>query len=152
MQSSQKKVLGLAVVTLLALSVQTSAQAQNLICAIESAAGISFDKAAKNWRPTTFASKEKFVVSKSTNSNARWEIKTLGSSTPTAWCKDDYTHEGQLKCGGFFQDYYINKISLRFIHTYYAGYWNEESARRLFPNRTEGDDTPMLAVGVCTPI
>ena len=152
MRTSSKKPFHLAFVAMLAAAIQSSVYAQSLLCAMDSAAGIAFDKVTKEWKSTTFSPKGKFVVSKSANPNAKWEVKSLGSSNETAFCKDDFSSNGQLTCTGFFQDFYINRKSLRFIHTYYAGYWNEESASKLFPNRTEGNDTPMVAAGTCAPI
>ena len=152
MRTLTRKPLHLGFVAMFAVTFQTSSFGQGLVCVMDLAAGLAFDKVTKEWKSTTFAPKEKFVVSKSTNPNAKWEIKALGSSNESAWCKDDYSNSGQLTCTGIFQNYYINRKSLRFIHTYYAGYWNEESASKFSPNRVEGNDTPMVAAGTCTPI
>ena len=142
----------LCFIAMLGLAFQSSATAQSLVCAMDSAAGIAFDRATKEWKSTTFAPKGKFLVSRSTNPNAKWEVKSLGNSNETAFCKEDFSSNGELICKGFYQDFYINRKALRFIHTYYAGYWNEESSSKLFPNRVEGSDTPLVAAGTCAPV
>ncbi len=126
-----------------------TAVGQGLICSAESQAGLGFDKSTKSWRPTTGVSNEKFVVRKSTNSMATLEVGQFGSSAPVAFCEKDFEQD-QLRCRGFFQEFMFDRLEMRFIRLYYAGYWNEKSLKKLAPTRSEGDDSPSVIAGTCT--
>ena len=128
----------------------SSGIAQGMVCSTEFAAGIGYDKANKRWHSTTFRASEKFVLARSQNPNAKWEVKQLGSNSPVAWCRQDFSAEELLSCSGISQEFHFNRRALRFVHAYTAGYWNEESMKQLLPNRQEGNDTPSVSVGLCT--
>ena len=125
------------------------AAAQDLMCSSEIAAGLVYDKFSKTWRAGTLTKDAKYLVTKSTNSNARLEVRRFGDKTAVAFCKDDFSQNGLLHCVGFWQHFYFNRADLRFIYTYFAGYWNEKESRSFAQNRKEGDDTPGVVGGTC---
>lgn len=138
--------LGLAI----ALVIGGVAQAQGLICSTEFAAGLSFNKSSKKWESTTFRAESKFVVVRSESPYWNWEVRALGSKSPVAICKDDFSEREQLMCAGLGKEFYFNKGSMRFLLLYMAGFWNEESLKGAMPGHSEGDDTPSISGGFCT--
>ena len=130
-------------------SLAPMAAAQDLMCSSEIAAGLVYDKFSKTWRAGTLTTDAKYLVTKSTNPNARLEVRQFGKKTAVAFCKDVFSQNGLLHCVGFWQDFYFNRTDLRFIHTYFAGYWNEKESQSFAPNRKEGDDTPGVVGGTC---
>ncbi len=127
------------------------ASAQALLCTEDAAAGFVFDKQTKSWVATTAKPSHKYVVRKSSNSLAKLEIGELGTKAPVAFCESDFEQE-QVRCRGYFQEFFINRSEMRFTRIYYAGYWNESSLKELAPGRKEGDDSPSVFIGTCTGI
>lgn len=123
--------------------------AQDLMCSSEIAAGLVYDKSSKTWRAGNLITDAKYLVTKSTNLNARLEVRQFGKKTAVAFCNDDFAQNGHLHCTGFGQNFYFNRTELRFILTYVVGYWNEKESRSFAPNRNEGDDTPGVVGGTC---
>lgn len=123
--------------------------AQDLMCSSEIAAGLVYDKSSKTWQATTLITDAKYLVTKSTNPKASLEVRQFGDKTAVAFCKEDFSQNGHLYCAGFWQNFYFNRKDLRFIRTYFAGYWNEKDSQSFYPNYKEGDDTPAVIGGKC---
>lgn len=140
------KIITFSLLAVLALP----ASSQGLICIQEAGGGVAFEQSTKKWRGSVLQSDAKYVVSKTENPNAALEVRQLGSTTPVAYCKAGFTEKGILRCAGFWQEFYFNRKTMRFLYVYTAGYWNEDIATEFNPERKEGTDTPGVAIGTCT--
>lgn len=120
------------------------------LCAEDMIAGFSFDRGEHRWKRAEFRAEAKYIVTRSTEPSRKWEVNETGSSIPIALCKNDFDEDGKIRCVGFGQDFLFNRKSLRFLKTYTVGYWNEDALRAIVPARSEGDDTPGMAIGRCT--
>lgn len=126
--------------------------AQSFICSTDAATGFIFNKTSSAWEPTQFQSEHKFVFTPSKFGIYKFEVKNLGESTPFAFCENEFSDNGSISCRGLGQDFKLSSKSLRFLRTYQSGYWNEDAIKALLPSRKEGDDTPAMSIGKCSPI
>ncbi len=133
----------------LAFAASASAQSSYL-CAEDMITGFSFDRGAHQWKRAEFKAEAKYIVTRSTEPSRKWEVKETGSSFPVAICEKDFDDNGKLRCIGLGKDFLFNRKSMRFLTTYTVGYWNEDALRTIVPARSEGDDTPGMAIGRCT--
>jgi hypothetical protein len=121
----------------------TNAIAQTgYVCIADKAAGFSFDTYSKTWNNANFkVSDSKYVLSKSGGS---WQWKKMGESYPSS-C-GEFSEYGYLKCDNGFTQVSFNKKNLRYMKSYLVGYVNGGIAGK------EGEDTPNIEIGKCSPI
>lgn len=127
--------------------------ADSYLCVTDLLTGFSFDKGAKQWREANFNAREKFIISKADKEKYAWEVKVVGESAPYIFCENDFNDYGVLYCEGSYHEIRFNNTNLRFLFFHSVGYWNDGDAfRRLFPDSKEGDNTPAIGIGKCSPI
>lgn len=112
------------------------------VCIADKAVGFSFDAYSKSWNHANFkVSDSKFVLSKN---NANWQWKKMGESYPIS-C-GEFNEYGYIRCDSGFTQVSFNKKNLRYMKSYLVGYVNAGIAGK------EGEDTPLLEIGKCSPI
>lgn len=122
--------------------------ADSYLCVAELATGFSYDGAKKKWKSADFRSEKKLVVSRSKQKSHAWETKEVGDSLPGATCEKDFNEAGNLFCSGVF-DLRLNNRTLRFLYVYPIGYWSDGDKTGM---SKEGDNTPALVIGKCSPV
>ena len=142
------KSLALAALLLLA----ASANAQNsFVCAADHSVGLKFDKTTKRWKPAIFNASDKYLITRANEiqrkQGQRWEIRTIGSDSPSFTCKEEFTERGILTCEGF-GEFVFNKKSNRFLTSYMMGYVYDGPDHPF--GIEEGADTPSLTAGRCS--
>ncbi|MDM7950090.1 hypothetical protein [Hydrogenophaga sp.] len=145
-----KAVLALA----LLLPVMASA-ATSYLCVADKATGMGFDKASGVWEVRTFRADSKYLVSEATEREeaiyaAKWLVKKMGSSSPTLLCPEGFSEIGFLFCENL-GEFKFNRKSGRYLRSYTMGYFNDMPGKA-GPLRAEGDDTPAIEIGKCSPI
>jgi hypothetical protein len=123
------------------------------LCVADMSAGIRFDKSARKWDSTRFNASEKLVVSRASGELAKkFErvVKEVGSSSPKFWCKDDFNQAGYLYCTGL-GDFRFNHRNGRYISTYMIGYVTDRLEQDTVGDQ-EGENTPALTAGKCSPL
>jgi len=114
---------------------------EQYLCVVEKSVGFSYNEEQKEWENTNFSTNFKYVISKA---DAVWQITRIGESFPIISCKGDFNDYGILLCSDL-SDFRLNKRNGRFLHTYPIGYYN------VLPGEDEGDNTPYLQIGKCSP-
>lgn len=143
--------LQLSIIFLASLAVEAAA-ADRFLCVADKITGFNYDKHRQQWRQADFAPSLKLVISRAKNETYTWTIGELGSDTIKLFCKNDFSDSGLLYCSGIGLDLRFNKKLMRFLYTYSIGYWDENAYKSLYPGRKEGDDTPAMAIGKCSPL
>ena len=145
--------------SLLLLQSAVAAPADAYLCVAEMSAGLQFDSAQNAWRSNVFNTTAKFMVKRATQTEASvgwyWAVWSLGNQTlPEYVCKQDFDAGGFLYCEGFGQFKFNNK-NLRFISTYMFGFVDDRLSETDSPfgrSRVEGQDTPSVKGGRCSPL
>jgi len=153
-ERSKLQLAGLGVLALYA----TSASGQNsYICVAEHMAGFAYDARSKAWFTGRFKPDMRLVIRRAKDVPApfarktvKWEMADLGSRIGSSWC-DDFNDRGWLLCSGM-AEFRFNKTTLRFLRIYTAGYWNSDLSAAAYAFLRDGEDTPLMAIGKCSPI
>jgi len=123
--------------------------AEQYLCVTEQASGFQYDAPRKAWRHASFNVDRKYIVALSREPGYAYQVTMLGKTSPLGLCQEDFDAVGLLSCNVFMGHFKFNKHSGRFIYSYVYGYYN------ITPNNTsdetEGDDTPNLQIGRCSP-
>jgi hypothetical protein len=122
--------------------------ADSYLCVAEMTTGFSFDGSKKKWISADFRSEKKLVITRAKQKLHAWEVKEAGDTRPGATCEKDFNEAGNLFCSGIF-DLRFNSRKLRFLYVYPIGYWSDDDKGSM---SREGDNTPALAIGKCTPL
>ncbi len=125
-----------------------AAAADSYLCVADLTTGFSYDGAKKKWKSADFRSDKKLVISRGKQKSHTWEAKEVGDSLPGATCEKDFNDAGNLFCSGVF-DLRFNSRSLRFLYVYPIGYWSDGDKPGM---SREGDNTPAVAIGKCSPV
>ena len=163
------RLLTVAVFALLPLP----AWSEGYICVMDMATGFAYTGGA--WHAANFSATEKFVVRTPTQidqgyledviklpnaKNVRWVVSKPGTGVPIFACTGDFSELGNLLCPSVAvgpsdrydlsalsspSDFRMNKNTLRFLFAYLTGYWTDSPER-------EGTDTPLIAIGKCSPM
>jgi hypothetical protein len=56
-----------------------------------------------------------------------------------------------LFCHGLGSEFRLNKNNMRFLNAYLIGYWSDGQTKGLLLG-AEGDNTPSIEIGRCTPL
>lgn len=121
--------------------------ADSYLCVTELTTGLSYDKSTKKWKSADFRSEKKFVITRAKHKSYAWEVKEAGDNFPAVTCKSDFNDAGNLFCSGVF-DFRFNSKKLRFLYVYPLGYWSDDNSSGILK---EGENTPALAIGKCSP-
>ena len=140
----------LKVVLLCGLLAARASASDSYLCVTDMATGFAFDKSQKQWHSTSFKVSNKYLVSKAQREGYAWEVKTAGSTIALIFCKANFTEAGALRCEGDLQEFNMNKKNLRFLSFYRAGYWTDGTGRTVLG--MEGDNTPAIEIGKCSPL
>jgi hypothetical protein len=138
--------------------------AEQWLCVADSATGFRFDKQRSVWVQATFATTEKYVVSRAEKGRwpkaadgqeVVWVVTKTGSDFPSHWCTTDFTENGALICKGIGSELLLSRENLRYLLTYTIGYWNEVPKRLANRGRQdlmgpEGSNTPHVEIGRCS--
>lgn len=136
-----------------------AAPADAYLCVAEMSAGLQFESTQNAWRSSVFNTSAKFIVKRATQTEAAvgwsWAVWSLGNKTlPEYVCKQDFDGGGFLYCEGFGQFKFNNK-NLRFVSTYMIGFVDDRLSDGDSPfgqSRKEGQDTPLVRGGQCSPL
>lgn len=123
------------------------------LCVGDLATGFKYNKTRDKWEITKFnVDDSKYVVSRSKLENFVWEIKEIGVSKPSSWCKEDFNEHGHLYCQGL-RHFIMNRENLRFIMAdmigYFFGTLKDEKGKIIIK---EGDGSPNIEIGKCSPL
>lgn len=142
---------------LLFIAVTSSASnlmaAEGFVCAPEHTTGFSYNKQEKAWKPTIFKSESHLVISRPNEiekNTGVWVVKKIGSIMPNYFCKEEINDAGYLRCAGG-GEFIFNRKNLRFMSTYAVGYVNDRLGKKNPFLGDEGDNTPSISIGQCTP-
>ena len=147
----------LAVVALCAMISAAAAvdEPSSYLCAPDMATGFIFDKTTGQWHGANFRATQKYVVSRSKTAKSEWEVKEVGSPLPQAFCISNPKWNPQaLLCEGPTANFWMDRKNLRYLNVYPHGWWDvgqDVGVEHLFGVR-EGDDTPYIEIGKCTPM
>ncbi|MBA7495965.1 hypothetical protein ES702_06561 [subsurface metagenome] len=124
------------------------------LCVADLATGFRFDKTRKKWVSTDFSVDNKYIVSKGSSyssyrqkKDGLWEVKDHGVKLGHI-CADDFSR-GVFICSSSFEEFRMDRDGLRFIHFYKSGYWGDNNTRN---TKYEGDNTPAITIGRCSPL
>jgi hypothetical protein len=124
------------------------------VCVVNHTAGISFNAATKKWEPSIFRSDGSFLVSRASGEEqtrgAAWVVKQVGQKTPSFVCDSDFSKPGYLVCKGVLGEFIFNRSNSRFLSTYMYGYVTDTARGGEFG--AEGDNTPAIRAGTCSPV
>ena len=144
------------IVLMLIGALGTLAQAQvpsSYLCVAEKASGFAFDKRTKQWDSSTFRVSNKYLISRSKNKDFFWEVKEVGKQAADIVCTKDFNDKGNLFCGGFGSEFRFNSGSLRYMNTYFIGYWSDANPKdKSNFMGEEGSNTPSMEIGKCSPL
>jgi hypothetical protein len=127
----------------------TAVFAESYLCISDLVTGFSFDEQHKKWEIGRFKAEDKYIVTRSTGELSKWEVKETGQSIPNAFCAEDFTVHGGLRCNGLVE-FRMNKNNLRFVLTYLIGFWSDNIPGAPDLYFKEGENTPFLARGRCS--
>ncbi len=131
-------------------SVQASAS-ESYLCVADMGTGFVFDNTRKQWRISNFKAEGKYVVIKSTRKGYVREVKKIGETSVVAYCKNDFNEYGALSCERLYQ-FRMNKNNLRYLLIYPVGYWTDNKNAPKHDPFAEGEDTPRMEIGKCSPL
>jgi hypothetical protein len=101
-----------------------------LVCQPKSTIGFYYDKNKKDWIPTAFTMKHKYLVLKSDIAGIAYTVKDFKTNAFKYSCKKDIDINGYLTCGSPSisgrqkADFKINMVSGRYITGTQEGYYN----------------------------
>lgn len=117
------------------------------LCIEDQSVGFLYDEGTNNWTSTNFTA-IKHIIKKPKEGetwvkDALWIVSDFGSSLPSFHCVSDFDKSGLLACynnrNSFF---HLNKLTLKFVRSYSGTYTQNNKWR----------DTPIIAIGKCSPI
>ncbi|UVT20281.1 MAG: hypothetical protein H8K03_21345 [Nitrospira sp.] len=126
---------------------------EHYLCIAEQRNGFWHDKTSKHWNSTTFNNPSKYVISRSTQPTAAFQITVVGKSAPRDWCKEGFNEAGFLSCGMIWGDFTYNKNNGRFIRTSPFGYIEVGEDLPTGGEKKITDDetnTPYMEIGKCS--
>lgn len=126
------------------------------LCVADKAAGLGFDKGRGTWESKTFKADSKYLVSQASQaelaiSTDKWLVKEIGQSFPSYSCAEGFSKQGQIYCRGF-GEFKFNRENSRYLRTYTFGYYNDTPGKTDPLFGAEGDNTPVVEIGKCSPI
>lgn len=156
--NATKIVSGCAGIVLAAITGSVFSQTtalESYLCVADKATGFDFNKTRNEWVQANFRPTNKYVLARSKQPNFAWEVKDFGQTVSSAECRNSFNEVGNLFCSGLGgSDFRFNRNSLRYMKVYLIGYWNDgnpadRASVQLF---AEGDNTPSIEIGKCSPL
>lgn len=139
------RILSIVACSLVASASYGTPDAASYLCAIDQTTGFKPDAGSSRWQSTTFRSDEKIIVSRTTKQPEKFEVKQLGSSLPSATCRE--MASGLLDCDGLGTNYLINLKTMRYMSVFANGYWNDDPENMMLK---PGANTPSMGIGRCS--
>lgn len=120
------------------------------LCIADKATGFSYKEKYQKWDSANFnVSDVKYIITKSkplliseNNQKEVWAIKHFGDESVFAYSKEDFSNKDIIIIRGGYE-FFINKISLRYLKIYNQGYWD---------GKDNNDNTPHMEIGKCSPL
>ncbi len=130
------------------------AGAESWLCITDKSNGFVYNTILKEWRDATFrVERNRYIIRKSDQGGNAFEVRKFGqpSGFPEAICKDGFEKGAGvfLHCNGFMGQFKFNRKTNRFLKTYLGGYWTYAPGVN---DTREGDDTPSIDIGTCSPL
>jgi hypothetical protein len=116
---------------------------EGYLCAVDQAVGFSYQSG--HWSQVVFHNEDKYVIARSSEARAVWEVKQLGERWALVRCAQDFNEADNLFCEGV-AELRMSRKSLRFLYIYPNGYWTA------LPGEVEGENTPYMGMGKCSPL
>ena len=140
------------ILVVLFLLLPTVVQAESYLCIADMSVGFKFESQGVRWKNAQYNTDQKYIDSRSSNpsNSGKWIIKEIGHSVPSAFCDDEFTEIGSLRCSGLVE-FRMNKKNLRFLVAYLFGYWTDSIPGDKSP-LVEGENTPSVDIGKCSPL
>jgi len=135
-------------ILLIFLLLPLQSYADNYLCVAEKATGFYYDTKSAQRKSANFNVEDsKYIITKSSYSGYKIEVKTLGSKDIVTRCKDDFSEQGFLFCdwGGVF--FRFNNKNNRYIKSIINGYHTVVPSVN---NTKETDTTPYIEIGKCS--
>jgi hypothetical protein len=139
--------LALLAFCLIAGSAASAQESERWLCVAELSTGFTFNKSDKSWQTTKFTvHNDKFIVHRPTSDTPisrgmKWVVTRVGERMPNSFCANDFA--GPLLTCSSMTTFKFSKEKLRFSATYDFGFVEPD---------TEGNDTPSMTIGKCSPI
>ncbi|MFC5696512.1 hypothetical protein ACFPU0_13200 [Pseudomonas sp. GCM10022186] len=125
------------------------------ICVADIGAALFFDKKTNTWQGTGISNPtKKYIISKPDKKfgdKFQWVITEVGDDNPFNFCEDDFYENGQLYCDDFYY-VMVNRVNGRFLLIYPRGYWSDNLNAKEGEIGRQGDNTPYMLAGKCSPI
>jgi hypothetical protein len=134
-----------------ALTISTAALGQDsYLCIADAIAGVDYSAETKRWTPSVFNHADKKYAfrrakpgEKSGDREFKWGLYRFGSTVPRVACPTDFGDGTTIFCNDLTL-FSFNKTTLRFQSIYPIGY--------VLPLGKEGNDTPAIEIGTCSPL
>jgi len=122
---------------------------EQYLCIADQSIGFEYNKIAKQWGGARFEAGSKYVISKSKDPNAAFQITEGGVSSPIGLCGQGFDDAGYLVCNIVFGTFTFHKSNGRFIRSNPFGY--AEVGPDSIVKSDEETDTPYMEIGKCSP-
>lgn len=139
--------LSLLACCVIAASTASAQESERWLCVAEHSTGFRFDKSDRSWQNSKFTvHNDKFIIHRPTSDTPisrgmKWIVTRVGERMPNSFCANDFA--GSLLTCSSMTTFKFSKKTLRFSATYDFGFVEPSS---------EGDDTPSMTIGKCSPI
>lgn len=129
------------------LLTSSNAHADQYLCISEKATGFEFNKETKSWNTANFnVQGQKYIISKSKVEFIEYEVKKFAEKYTIAECMRDFTEKGFLDCDGPIGTFKFNRENGRFLRINPWGYLGVSPF-----STNEGDNSPFIEIGKCSP-
>lgn len=129
------------------VSISCYSDSDNYLCIENHSVGFKFNMKTNDWEKAHF-NRDKYIISKCNSSDkqsfltydCKYKLTKVGDTQSSGKCSIYYP-KISIICESYLDKLKLNLKNGRFIYVYSEGYWNSN-----FEN-----DTPYMAIGVCTP-
>ena len=143
MTGTSVRTSGVITVMLTLLASTRAHGVEGYLCIVDKAAGFSYQQG--RWDRAFFRNEDKYLITRSSEPRGAWEVKQVGERWAFVWCAEDFNEADNLSCEGV-AEVRMNRKSLRFLYIYPNGYW------KALPGEAEGENTPYMGIGTCSPL
>ena len=136
------------IILFILLTVSTNVFANDTyLCIADKATGFSFNKRSETYESTDFnIDKSKYILKKNNNT---WEWKIFGIDVPL--CNGSISANGYFRCD-WLETIIFNKNNLRYTKAHIFGYVNVGSKTYSGFEMKDGQETPYMEIGKCSPM
>ena len=142
----------LATASLMALSliIPSVASAESWLCIADMSTGFSFNSATRQWSIAKFnIADSRYLIASQEIKDYPYKVTKFGSNSLVAMCKDGLTVGTFLSCNFLGSRFSFNSKTMRYMLSYEIGYINPTPGVN---DMKEGDDTPFIEIGRCSPL